>query len=87
MNCPNKQAYCSWYKKEICTLPPQIAICDEVIEKCQGCGNILASGYCNLYPDTIIKWRNGNCPSATHLKKKAEEQKKINPLKASKKRA
>jgi len=83
--CPKKKDYCSWLKKEACTLPPQVAICDIAIEKCNGCEKMLASGYCTLYPDTSLKWGNGNCPSATNLKKKAEVQKKMNPLKASKK--
>jgi len=68
-----------------CNLPPQVVICGIVIEKCNGCDKVLVSGYCDLYPDTSLKWRNRNCPSATHLKKKVDEQKKINPLKVSKK--
>lgn len=86
MHCEKKQAYCSWMRKK-CDLPPQVAICDVVIEKCHGCEKVLPSGYCSTYPDTGLKWRKGNCPSATHLKKTAAVEKKVNPLKASKKGA
>lgn len=65
--------------------------CHSVIEKCEGCNKIIEAGtgkYCMIYPDPSIKWATGICPTASHVKKAAEEKiQKINPLKASKRKA
>jgi len=65
-NLRDKDGYCSLgsgYK------------CQPVIDKCLGeeegesCGRI-ENGYCKVYIFPEIKWKLGNCPMATHLKKK-----------------
>lgn len=58
---------------------------NNIVPKCKGCsyvnGNICRA---YLYPE--MKWRNSNCPLATHVVKEVKE-KEINPLKASKRKA
>ena len=65
-------------------------ICHEVVEQCGGCnrGTELSSGwFCSACPDPSLKWKNGNCNLATHVKTESTKAKaKINPLKASKRR-
>jgi hypothetical protein len=57
--------------------------CHPVIEQCEGCGK-----YCLSFPDPTIKWRVGTCSMATHLQAtKVKGNGKLNPLKASKRRA
>jgi len=62
--------------------------CKEIIEKCEGCNHVLALGdkkYCKAFPDPKGKWMFGSCNLATHIVRKVDEVKKMNPLKASKK--
>lgn len=56
----------------------------ETIEKCHGCTK--ADGkFCSVYNNPTIKWKLGNCSTATHLKKEPiKKMIKINPLKQSK---
>lgn len=57
-------------------------------EQCAGCTNIIeheGKSYCKTYKDTAAKWMFGQCNLASHVSRKAEEARKINPLKASKK--
>lgn len=65
--------------------------CHTVVDKCEGCGRIIecsTGNYCMIYPDPSAKWAIGNCPSATHVKNDPKEKsQKINPLKASKRKA
>jgi hypothetical protein len=65
--------------------------CHPIIEKCEGCQKVLkrpTGDYCLAFPDPAIKWRFGNCSMATHFKASGEKKvQKINPLKASKRRA
>ena len=43
--------------------------------------------YCTAAPDPSLKWKNGNCNIATHVKiAEAAKKQKINPIKASKRR-
>ncbi|TWI63359.1 hypothetical protein LZ24_03278 [Desulfobotulus alkaliphilus] len=64
--------------------------CLSAVETCMGCARITEqeSGiYCTVFPDPSIKWKLGNCNMATHLKTEAAaDKKKINPLKASKRK-
>ena len=57
-------------------------------EKCLGCSRLTSDQHdnvvCFIYPDPEKKWKLGNCPMATHIKKVQATEKKINPLKASK---
>jgi hypothetical protein len=61
--------------------------CYPVVESCQGCGKALTLSegtYCQSCPDPQIKWKNGSCNLATHVKSGTEKVVKLNPLKASK---
>ncbi len=63
--------------------------CYTVVEQCDGCQRVVefSSGkFCASYPNPAIKWRTGFCNFATHVKAEtsAQQQAKINPLKASK---
>ena len=65
--------------------------CHEIVAQCQGCGHVIAvadKNYCQAFPDPASKWVFGSCNLATHVVRKfAAAEKKVNPLKASKKAA
>jgi len=65
--------------------------CHTAVEQCDGCQKVidLESGrYCMVFPDPAIKWRLGTCNMATHVKAtNGKAAAKLNPLKASKRRA
>lgn len=59
-----------------------------IVEKCVGCHNVIeheGKTYCKSYKDPGSKWMFGQCNLGTHVSRKHEESKKVNPLKASKK--
>ena len=61
--------------------------CYPVVESCQGCNKTLTLEqgiYCKSFPEPQIKWKNGFCNLASHIKSDAEKVVKLNPLKASK---
>ncbi|GBC59084.1 hypothetical protein DENIS_0014 [Desulfonema ishimotonii] len=62
--------------------------CHEIVEQCKGCNRIIefdSVSYCGAAPEPALKWKNGICNLATHVKAAAATtQTKINPLKASK---
>lgn len=61
--------------------------CKKVIDKCEGCARITKNGYCEVYVNPEEKWRNGNCPMATHLvEREKSKKKKVNPIKQSKRK-
>jgi len=65
--------------------------CYPIVEECQGCERVqeFPDGlYCQVYSEPRLKWLKGRCPMATHLKeeKARKEGKKLNPLKAAKRR-
>ena len=64
--------------------------CKPVVEACEGCSRIKEYGngrYCTAAPDPAVKWKNGNCNVATHIKVEAAGKKqKVNPIKASKRK-
>ena len=64
--------------------------CHPVVDQCMGCQRTkeIASGiYCTAAPNPALKWVNGNCNIATHVKTVTETKKqKLNPIKASKRR-
>ncbi len=66
-------------------------ICHQIVEQCQGCNRPveIASGwYCSACPEPAAKWRNGHCNLASHVTHAQSTGKvKVNPLKASKRRA
>lgn len=65
--------------------------CHPIVEKCHGCAHVITIGdrkFCKAFPDPASKWMLGNCNLATHVERKfVGEQRKINPLKASRKAA
>ncbi|MFZ5453284.1 MAG: PxxKW family cysteine-rich protein [Thermodesulfobacteriota bacterium] len=66
--------------------------CHTIVESCEGCDRILKwedGSYCGSFPDPKAKWRTGHCNLATHVKKEKKDNGsgKINPLKASKRKA
>lgn len=64
--------------------------CYQIVEQCVGCEKIqeFPSGkFCTAYPQPELKWKNGPCNFATHVKREVKEEKIINALKASKRKA
>ena len=65
--------------------------CHQITEQCEGCQKVKefpTGKYCISFPDPAIKWRTGNCSMASHIKAaQGKENGKLNPLKASKRRA
>jgi hypothetical protein len=65
--------------------------CKPIVSECEGCERTLGSNgstYCASFPDPAVKWRRGTCNLATHVKNgKQETAQRINPLKASKRKA
>lgn len=64
-------------------------ICHEIVEQCNGCNRNVqyeTKWYCTACPDPTVKWRGGRCNLASHVAATPAPaaQKKINPLKASK---
>ncbi len=64
--------------------------CFPVVEKCEGCSNIAeveGANYCNVYAKPDAMWTTDDCLGATHVDRKivSVTDKKVNPLKASKK--
>jgi len=60
---------------------------EPIIEKCLGCDRVIQDNekqVCKTYPVPRALWRSRNCPMATHLKREVVEEKKLNPLKKSK---
>ncbi len=66
-------------------------VLEPVVENCQGCERmreIEGEWFCSSYSKPSVKWRNGNCNFATHLKlDKGKGKEKVNPIKASKRGA
>jgi len=56
--------------------------------KCEGCNkvttNTAGEKLCLVFPSPDAKWRFGNCPMASHLVVVVKKDKKLNPIKASK---
>ena len=65
--------------------------CYPVVDKCEGCDRIEeypSGSYCGSYAEPSRKWVSGSCNFATHIAKEMQANtKKVNALKASKKRA
>lgn len=60
----------------------------KVVEKCQGCENIVDNDFCKSYIYPNMMWRNGECMrffDPTKNKREIDKKKeKLNPIKASK---
>ncbi|MDY6880617.1 MAG: PxxKW family cysteine-rich protein [Desulfatiglans sp.] len=80
---------CSFMSKKGCQFNG--GACHPIVDKCEGCqkvSDLEAGKYCSAFPDPSAKWRFGNCSMATHIKKDTKQGNgKINPLKASKRKA
>ena len=66
--------------------------CHVVVEACSGCGKTTDfenEMFCTIAPNPEAKWARGKCNFATHIKNAEEipSDKKLNPLKASKRAA
>jgi hypothetical protein len=64
--------------------------CHTVFEQCEGCGKIkeyTGGQFCTTFGNPEAKWALGRCNFATHVKGEKQVEKKINPLKASKRGA
>lgn len=65
--------------------------CYAIVTNCEGCGRVKeypAGKYCASYPQPEMKWKSGKCNFATHIEIEApKEEKKVNALKASKRKA
>ena len=77
---------CTFMKKKGCSYNG--GVCHEIVEQCKGCGRTIefeTAFYCNAAPEPALKWKNGICNMATHVKSETvTKQAKINPIKASK---
>nr|NJM03329.1 hypothetical protein [Desulfobacula sp.] len=64
--------------------------CLPIAEQCSGCqraSQFETGMYCTAAPDPSLKWKNGICNMATHVKAvEAVKKQKLNPIKASKRR-
>jgi hypothetical protein len=61
--------------------------CYAVVEQCQGCAQMKEypeGQFCLTFGNPAVKWSSGRCNFATHMKDERKSDKKINPLKASK---
>ena len=63
--------------------------CHPIVEQCQGCNYVVSFStgqFCKAYGDPTTKWLDNRCNFATNYQAEAtaETNKKLNPLKASK---
>ena len=62
--------------------------CKPALESCEGCKRMkeYPTGiFCVPCPDPTVKWKNGSCNLATHVKTvDTTVKQKVNPIKASK---
>ncbi|MBI9089161.1 MAG: PxxKW family cysteine-rich protein [Desulfobacterium sp.] len=81
-----KNDECVFMKAKGCTYNG--GSCKPVTEACEGCQRLAeyeTGKYCTAAPEPEIKWKNGNCNLATHVKTVvATKKQKVNPIKASK---
>lgn len=64
--------------------------CIQIVAQCDSCEKItdFPSGkYCRAYPQPELKWKNGTCNFASHIKREVKQDKIVNALKASKRKA
>lgn len=78
---------CFLMGKDGCTLASNE--CQPIVQQCEGCTRVKefpTGTYCNVFAHPASKWMFGGiCNLATHVKREeAKEEKKLNPLKASK---
>ena len=82
---------CFFMSKHGCGFGPADETCQPVVDQCEGCGHLEqwpTGKYCARYAAPASKWQFGICNMATHVKiEEKKEERKINPLKASKRAA
>ena len=65
--------------------------CYAIVDRCRGCARVIAfpaGEFCEACPDPTTKWASRTCNLATHIvKEKVETVTKVDPLKASKRKA
>jgi hypothetical protein len=66
--------------------------CHPIVDNCNGCDRVTeypAGLYCKAYSEPALKWVPGPCSLASHVKinNGTGEAKKLNPLKASKRKS
>jgi hypothetical protein len=63
---------------------------EKVVEQCTGCKHLKDEVFCDAYMNPSMKWRLGNCPLASHIRKIVEEEVKVatqkTTMKANKKK-
>ncbi len=57
-----------------------------IIEKCEGCNNVVDGNTCKVYVNPAFMWKEDDCLMATHIQRAIVSvgEQKVNPLKASK---
>ena len=80
---------CFFMKKKGCDFNG--GTCYTTVENCEGCDRVKdypTGKYCSSYPQPESKWQNGKCNFATHIEQEVKKAgKKVNALKASKRKA
>ena len=65
--------------------------CQKIVEQCEGCSRLVkysSDFFCIACPDPSLKWKEGKCNLASHVAMATSAvQKKLNPLKASKRKS
>ena len=87
MNCATikEGVFCHLMSKSGCNF--NAGECQTIVEQCKGCDKITSytkGEYCNSFPNPAIKWEWIRCNFASHVKADKNIEKKVNPLKASK---
>lgn len=91
MNCQTVKAGtdCFFMTKKGCNFNG--GSCYPIVSSCEGCSRIQeypTGKYCSAYPQPELKWKTGACNFATHVAIAVpKEEKKVNALKASKRKA
>ncbi len=84
-----KDVECSFMADKGCTFNG--GICHSIVEQCDSCAHIVSyegAQFCKTYADPSTKWLLGKCNFATNVVKEGvKENKRINPLKESKRRS
>ena len=80
--------YCAFMGKTGCSFSG--GRCQPVVEQCEGCAQVKEypeGQFCMTFGNPEAKWVLGRCNFATHIKDEKQVEKKVNPLKASKRGA
>lgn len=77
---------CPFMNPDGCDFPGE---CQPILKQCKGCSHIETWNgeiYCSVYPQPLLKWAEGTCNTASHLRKRIEPNERgIVPVKAPKK--